>query len=232
MKTYARQIAPEYQTSPFYWTDRTPDGIIFDGNRDYNRRTTPLYERIIDSYEELAREIESINARDGYAAYTSATEAINAYFPPLEYRNKPYSTRDIHAIREALSLYGTREYYNGRYVTAMLSAITGEEWTNATIRGNCQGDWQNIIYNRALWTSDDIATLEIEYFNTGSEWIIHDENAAPDTPEDISGYSVYCYGWNDEQIRAEIASAAGVNPDDVILFEFSGYTKIAKYKEV
>jgi hypothetical protein len=114
----------------------------------------------------------------------------------------------------------------------MLNALTGGNWIQTTIRGCCQSDWQDIIYDSEKYTRDDIQRLEIEYFNTGSEWIIHDENTEPKTPDEISGYSVYCYGWNGEQIRAEIADAAGVKPEDVVLFKFSGYTQTAKYEEV
>jgi hypothetical protein len=232
MKIHARQIAPEYQTSPIESTGYTFPGIIFDGNRDFISHTSPIYDRIIQVYDELAVEIQCIDARDGYAAYKTATEAINDYIPPYTYRDKPYTTRDIHAIREALRLYGTRDYYDGRYIIEMLNALTGGNWIQTTIRGCCQSDWQDIIYDSEKYTRDDIQQLEIEYFNTGSEWIIHDENTEPETPEEICGYSVYCYGWNDEQIRAEIADAAGVKPEDVILFKFSGYTQTAKYEEV
>lgn len=219
MKIYAKQVPPEHQESPLFYGD-FPDGIIFDGNRNYNSHTTPLYDRIIQAYDEAAREIESLDTRDGYAAYNNATEAINDYFPPLEYREKPYSTRDIHAIREALRMYGTSDYYNGRYITAMLDAITGGDWKNGTIRGCCQGDWQHIIYNANDWSRADIDILETEYFNTGAEWIIDDD------------YSIYTHAWSDDGIRAEIAAAAGVDPGDVILYTFTGWSKTPEYMEV
>ena len=125
MKIYAKQIDPAYQESPLLMFDEWPENIILDGNRDYNNHTTPLYDRILQCYDEAADEIKNICQRNGYAAYSTVTEAINAYFPPLEYRAKPYNTRDIHAIKTALYMYGTSQYYNGRYITAMLDAITG-----------------------------------------------------------------------------------------------------------
>jgi hypothetical protein len=71
----------------------------------------------------------------------------------------------------------------------------------------------------------------MEYFNTGSEWIIHDEESEPETVKDISGYSVYCYSWNTDGIKKEIADAAGSDPDDVILYEFDKYINVPADKE-
>ena len=52
---------------------------------------------------------------------------------------------------------------------------------------------------------------------------------APESPEDISGYSMYCYTYNPAE---EIAHEGGVDVADVVLYEFDGYTRAAKYKEV
>ena len=67
-----------------------------------------------------------------------------------------------------------------------------------------------------------LEAFEIEYFNTGSEWIVDegDFNPDEDNPEEISGYSIYCTSWNDEGIKQEIADSVGVDIDDVILFPF------------
>lgn len=220
-KIIAKQVPPEYQESPlFLGNEFLPDNIILDGNRSYNSHTTPLYDRIMQSYDDAAREIESLDTRDGYASYNTATEVINDFFPALEYREKAYNTRDIHAIREALRMYGTSSYYNGRYITAMLDAITGGDWKNGTICGACQGDWQHVIYNSNDWSRADLDILETEYFNTGSEWIINDD------------YSVYTHAWSNDGTRAEIASAAGVDPADVVLLEFTGWSRTPDYMEV
>lgn len=66
------------------------------------------------------------------------------------------------------------------------------------------------------------------------EWANWYKNAteAPETPENISGYSFYCIGWNNEQIKNEIADVTGAKPEEIKLFEFGGYTKTAYYKEV
>lgn len=233
MTIYAKQIAPEYQESPLFINDSfLPDNIILTGNRDYRAHTTPLYDRILDSYEEAARYLEELQLfGKNNATYRTVTEIVNDFFPALEYREKPYNTRDIHAIRVALELYGTRRYYDGDYICDMLSAITGETWKAGTIRGCCQSDWQNVLFPANAWSPDALEVFETEYFNTGTEWIIHDGNTDPDGPEDIDGFSCYCHGWKLEDIKREIADAAGDPGAEVVLYEFTGWSRSANYKE-
>lgn len=49
---------------------------------------------------------------------------------------------------------------------------------------------------------------------------------------DIIWYSCYCYSWNDDGIRSELAEIAGCKPEDVVMYPFDGYTQAEKYKEV
>jgi hypothetical protein len=234
MLIYARQVAPEYQTSPLEYSDIETEypGIIIDGNDRLRGYTTPLYDRIIQVYDDAAEYLDELKTDRGNATYRNVSEIIADFFPALEYRTKPYSTRDINRIRRALELYGTADYYDGDYIIAMLSAIMGQEYESATIRGCCQSEWNNIIYPAADYSADDINRLELDYFNAGTEWIIHDGPAAPEDAAEISGYSVYCYGWDPEQIRAEIADAAGANASDVIMYEYDGCYTLPKYKKL
>ena len=223
MKLYAKQIAPEYQESPlFYDEEFFPDNIIVTGNCDYNSHTTEEYDKIIQCFEELCEEYESIKDHTS-GFYKNATELLQDYFPGK------YSTKKIHFFKEILEKYGTRYYYEGDYITDMLELVTGKEWRKSIIRGCCQGDWQEIIYPVNEWTKESIEEFEIMYFNTGSEWIIHEEEYDPESPEDISGCSVYCISWNEEGIKKELANAAGYDPEEIILYYFSGYTKSPVY---
>lgn len=229
-KIYAKQVPPEYQESPLYLDDFFPDNIILDGNRHYKSHTTPLYDRIIASYDEAAQYLDELKIYGKNAAYKNVTEIINDFFPAQEYREKPYTTRNIHTIRRALDLYGSRDYFNGEYIIQMLNAITGRVWRSGTIRGCCQSDWQDIIYPVDEWSAAALETFETEYFNTGTEWIVHDEENAPETPEEISGFSIYCTEWREDDIRAAIADAAGGKPEDVVLYEFTGWSRSANWE--
>lgn len=109
--------------------------------------------------------------------------------------------------------------------------MTGERWKAFEIRGCCQSDWQR-GYCPEAWSREELEAFETEYFNTGSEWIIHDEDGEPESPEEINGYSVYCHGWNSDQIRKEIADAAGeTDPAAVVLYEFTGWSRSPEYKK-
>lgn len=62
------------------------------------------------------------------------------------------------------------------------------------------------------------------------KWI-HDEVGEPESPEEVTGYSVYCVGWNDEQIKRELADAAGESdPAAVVLFKFTGWSRCPEYE--
>jgi hypothetical protein len=84
--------------------------------------------------------------------------------------------------------------------------------------------------NRVL--CEALSTFETEYFNTGTEWLVHDGDSLPESPEDINGYFVYCTSWNEDGIANEIADSAGGRPEDVKLWAFDGYVQSPKYREV
>lgn len=227
-KVYARQIAPEWQRSPLEDAPECwPENVIITGNAQMHEHTTDIYDCIIAAYDNAAADAENLRN----SGYRNITELINDYFPPLELRGKPYSTRDIHAIHYTLKMYGCRAYYEGLHIAEMLSAITGTEYRRDTLRGTCQSDW-NDIYYPAEYGREWLAAFECEYFNTGEEWIFSDPlEAPPDDPGDVDGCAVYVHGWRDAERRAEIADAAGVDPADVVLYEFSGWQQTAVYAE-
>ena len=77
-----------------------------------------------------------------------------------------------------------------------------------------------------------LAEFECEYFNTGEEWLVHDSDTAPESPEDIDGYTVYLHEWRDEEKRAELADAIGCAPEDLIMYAYAGERRSAVYREV
>ena len=233
-KIYARQIAPEYQESPLFmgdWFDWDAEKLSVCGNGHFCEHKTELFERVeqVLNDGELAYILDGI--KDGTEEYyKTATEAITDYLPP-EKCGKRYSTREIHELRELVldyaGSYAVRDCDD--ILCAVLSIVAGERYDCRTIRGCCQSDWNTVYYAAASWTREALDNFETEYFNEGTEWIIHDEPEEPNAPEDISGYSVYCHAWNTDGIRREIAECAGVSPEDVILYEYAGYSKVAKY---
>lgn len=232
MTVYAKQISPEYQESPFFnWNpaDLYP-GVIFKGNRYFNSHTTPEFDAIRSGLDDLTSLIDTDGKFIPGGWYDTITEAINDLLPAPQHKAR-YSTREIKAWREI----GAEWYILTDETQALcraLQLVTGKEYDYTTIRGCSQGDWQEIIFPAAEYDRAALDILEADYFNTGTEWIIHDESSTPDGPEDISGYSMYCYGWNTDQIRAEIADAVGVDPGAVIMYEYAGSYSMPKYNKV
>lgn len=237
-KIYARQIAPEYQESPLFigdYFDYDAEKLSVCGNGHFCEHKTELFERVeqVLNDGELAEALEDIASGEGcyFLPYCkNATEAITDYLPP-ERGGKRYSTKQIHDLRELVldyaGSYAARDCDS--IICDVLTIVSGERYDCRTIRGSCQGDWNTVFYAVSAWNDEALENFETEYFNEGTEWIIHDELNEPKAPEDISGYSVYCHGWNNDSIRREIAECAGVSPEDVVLYEYAGYSKVAKY---
>lgn len=227
MTIYAKQVPPEYQESPLFWNDDVNAEIF--GNRDYKRITSELFDRLPAALEDLSCVWDNI--RNGEYNAASWADELRDLVPP---QGRPDYTREERrdAWPNLLKQYESSSslYTNSIYCTA-LHLITGRAWDCCTLRGNCQGDWQYCIYPADDWDGASLERLEAEYFNTGSEWIVHDSPDAPDGPEDIDGFSVYCVGWNNDQIRQEIADAAGGQADEVQLYQFCGFRRVAEYLE-
>ena len=232
MKYYARQIAPESQVSPLDLFGIDTDYINITGNRDYKEYTSLMFENVRDALilGDILEEWEAIN-NHGRSMYYAWSDALRDILPPSG--RGEYTRAERMKIPEIAS-----EYYYGadenKCITELLTIVTGRAWACKTLSGCAQSEWVYAFYPENAWNRAQLDEFECEYFNYGSEWEIDDGDFAPDTdsPENINGYSVYCHAWNDYDIRQEIADAIGCDPSDVIMYELTGYTRTACYKEV
>lgn len=231
MKVYAKQVPPEFQESPLFFPEYFPENIAVCGNRDFISHKPEVFERVQNVLEqgELAEVME--HPKEWADWYKNATEAINEYLPATN--GKKYSPKKIHALRCLVIDYSccvcSKE---NEILCKVLSIVDGRLWDWKTIRGSTQSDWNEVFFPVDDWDDKVLKEFEILYFNEGTEWIIHDEVEPPETPENISGYSFYCIGWDNEEIKNEIAEVTGAKPEEIKLFEFGGYTKTPYYKEV
>lgn len=244
-KVYARQINPEYQEPQLFfisakdhawhWEDDYYAGLAVMPLRGYYDYMPDVVRRVYDTLHdgELADVLDDIQRGPGYWGYDqydgSRTKAISDYLPAEKANGKRYATREIKRLSEIIS---------GAYdpdtddLCAVLSIVTGQGWTSRQITGCCQGDWREIVYPVEKYDKEAIEILECEYFNLGTEWMVHDSDEAPECPEDISGWCIYCHGWNDDAVRAEIADAAGCNPEELTMYKYAGSHFVAEYEEV
>lgn len=234
MKVYAKQINPSYQESPLMIFDEWPEDLIVTGNRDYQSHTIPEYNRVKEYFDDMTSEWNQ-NGMYGSEKY-SLKEILHDYgFERND--GKPWTTKQRHEWK----LLMESEYYDSRDDEIILKALelmTGAEWKSITIRGCCQGDWQNVYYRVDRRDKKSLEAFETEYFNTGSEWMIHDPTLVdgiedvPEGPDDVSGYTMYCYSWNEDGIREEIASAAGCKPEDVTMWAWDSGSYVDNYRLV
>lgn len=234
MKVYARQINPSYQESPLMIFDEWPEDLIVTGNRDYQSHTIFEYNRIKEYFDDMASEWNQ-NGMYGSEKY-SLKEVLHDYgFERND--GKPWTTKQRHEWK----LLMESEHYDSRddeIILKALKLLTGAEWKTTTIRGCCQGDWQNVYYRVDRWNKESLEAFETEYFNTGSEWMIHDPTLAdgigevPETPEDINGFCGYCHAWDEDGIREEIANMADCNPEDVVMWAWNGTNYSDSYRMV
>lgn len=226
MTIYAKQVPPEYQESPLFWDDSTTEGIELFGNNQYMHHTSDLFDALPDIFCELQDAWDDLH--NGACAWYDSWAAALADIARPQGRQAYTREERKNAWPRLLDAW---DGYDKTIMCDALELITGRAWDHCTLRGCCQGDWQECIYPADDWDGDALERLEAEYFNTGTEWIVHDGDTTPDGPEDINGFSVYCTAWNSDGIRQEIADAAGGSPEDVKLYEFTGFSKIAQYTE-
>ena len=229
MTIYAKQVPPEYQESPLFYDGSWPDNVYVFGNSHFNTHAERL-EEIRAALQELADLWEDLTSGTPQY-YNSWIETLNDILPPDNARGEYTRAERLELAKLAAQFEWCSSSVENSILCRVLELITGQEWTAGTIRGCCQGDWQEIIYP-AEYGREWLRAFETEYFNTGTEWIIHDEDFTPGDPSEISGYSVYCLGWNNDLIRAEIAEYSGARPEDIILYSFNGWARSASYEEV
>lgn len=215
IKIYARQVPPEYQESPLQLCDEAPENVYVFGNRDYIGIRADEIGDIYNALEELADDFDFSPDEAHFIEKADGSD-----YTPEEWKKLAQLAREYAGI---IPGKGRSDRECARDALAL---IYGEPFTLCTLRGSCQGDWQYCIYPAAYGYNFREA-FETEYFNTGSEWIIHDGDDAPEEPEDINGYSIYCYSYDP---RAEIAADHGVQPEEVRLYTFAGYTRRASWE--
>ena len=154
-----------------------------------------------------------------YQSWTFDYIDIQDAYPGIILHGNPFY--NCHTTPEFDAIY--ERFDEEKRILRALHLVTRKRYEKRTIRGSCQCDWQNVYYPVADYTQKSLDQLEMEYFNTGTEWIID---------PDGDNYSTYCYSWNNDGIKKEIADAAGTTPENVILQAFTGWKRTPEHREV
>ena len=219
-KVYARQVPWEWQESPWDDEQLKTDKAALYGNRSYGRY-------VFDEFEQVVKALEEMDWDDvgDDRPYSTEQEMLLDYVPPVG--RDSYTNEEIETWKFASQMYNQNYGRNEQWGICMgLTLMLGKEYDYKTLRGSCQSDWIYFIYPTDLYDDEAVRRLETEFFNTGEEWMIHDEETVPDCPEAVNGYTMYVYG----DARKEIAAEADVAPEDVVLWKYDGMRSIPKYK--
>ena len=219
-KVYARQVPWEWQESPWDDEQLKIDKAALYGNRSYGRY-------VFDEFEQVVKALEEMDWDDvgDDRPYSTEQEMLLDYVPPVG--RDSYTDEEIETWKFASQMYNPNYGRNEQWRICMgLTLMLGKEYDYKTLRGSCQSDWIYFIYPTDLYNEEAVRCLETEFFNTGEEWMIPDEETVPDCSEAVNGYTMYVY----DDARKEIAAEAGVAPEDVVLWKYDGMRSIPKYK--
>ena len=106
----------------------------------------------------------------------------------------------------------------------MLKKVTGKDWTETTLRGYSQGDWQTLYYIVDDSTIDELETIEDFYMNKITEFRV----------DEGDGYKYRIFVPDDIVWKGKksICEYLGLKEEETIIYEDDGYEKVYKYKEI
>ena len=182
---------------------------------------------------DLKNKIENFLSPETPETDNAIMNHICAHFPKTD--NSAYTENEKKAWINMYKKY-TPDFRSELNIIADILTMThpGSKYITRAIYGDCQSDWNCIIFDSNKYSDDDIKNLTAEYFNTGSEWIIHDNSDIDniENPEEIEGYSVYCHSSDPESAINEIAEMLETKPENIIAYAFDSYIRTPKYKLV
>ena len=99
-----------------------------------------------------------------------------------------------------------------------------DTWPGVSLTGN-----RHLCgYTAEEYDDAERATNEAaEEYNNGKEWTIYDDD--PNENPEADSFSMYVYSWDDDEKRKEIAAAAGVDPAEIEMHAFTGWSRSACY---
>ena len=215
---YCYQVDPEYQQSPL-WQDY-PDSfgcVSCFGNKKeheiFSSDINPLM-KVLKNEPFLfdLDEAENTSVRKDCLNYWFFNSLVDL------------SSDDVDELTRLIFNDDTRDY------ARIFSILTGKEYRYYEIKGSSQGEWNYIFWCYEDNPYFDHLSFECEYFNEGMEWQCLNHPTDYDGPFEFEVWA-YTHGWLDRDIREELAREIGVEPEDIRLFKFDGYTRTPKYKE-
>jgi len=232
-----KQVSPEWQEDNLFYTYKDKNGkyhlgwnddiyeenVIIYGNDEYHYSLTKEFEQILKISESYYEYELSIEPKSNHCYWNNVSEYINYYLPKSN--GKKYSTKEIHKWKELLEKFSIR-WKEEDIVEEALQLMTGKKWRSFKMCGVMQREWQYGYASEEI-TKEDIEYIEMCYFNTGSEYQFYEseedyENECPTT-------SYYVNSYNSKE---ELLKHIGCEPNELKVYQFTGYMKLPQYKEM
>ena len=209
----AKQVPYDMQDS--YWDAGMYPGWEFVGNRDYKKRVSEAYENWMKYGGDIIDECTADDPDDLKKAVF--------YYLGCTIKNED-ELREWERVVRSVGEYG-KCYDSKDNITRVLSLIHHKPYIYASIRGDCQSDWQGVYL--PMEEKGMLHACMCQYFNTGTEWCVFDDEV--DYENDEIDFSIYVIDTDDP--KKLIAEACDVSPDEVKLVEFAGYKQVPYWND-
>ena len=164
------------------------------------------------SDEKLSNVLEAFNHFDGYA-------------DDVEYFMDRCGVK-INANRVQFYKALTDSWDDSKNICNVLNLIFGGNWQHGVIRGCCQGDYADVIYNASVISKEEVNYIEAVCFNTGYELgVIEDTDKEPD---EIDASDVDYWDYTDKYRDDDIKKQMGL-PEAVVLEEHKSTVTVYSY---
>ena len=209
----AKQVPWDIQDSN--WEAGMYPGWEFVGNRQYEKHVSEGYENWMKHGDDIIDECIA----DGFDNLKKAVFYYLGCTIKDEDERQEWE-RIVSSVGEHNKCYDSEDI-----IARVLSLIHHKPYIHTTIRGNCQSDWQGVY----LPENEEhlLCACESEYFNTGTEWDVYQNEEDYENGEIDFGI----YVIEGDESKKTIADACGVSPDEVKLIEFAGYKQVPYWKK-
>lgn len=184
------------------------EGVVIRGNRHYkDHEEASWWKEALEIITDLDEYIEG--------------DWEGIYDDPL-FKNIPKETTDA-----IVSAYAKCKYSDDSEFIMKVANILHPELKLkiATIRGYCQGDWQDCIYAEG----EDVDYIEAIYFGKISE--IHIKDAEDEFADFITDDELWQLD-REGRLKESLCKRYDLNPDDTKIFVSDGVIHTIKWKEV
>lgn len=201
MKVYARQIPPDKQESDLQRARVCNKAMALYGNPKLKKCTNNIFDEVLDA---------------------TKYNDLNSWV---------FSNIDKQKMKNVIKLmYNYNTFPNNNTLCKLLSIVTNAKWTYTVIQDVNLSNWQYLYYKVGHVTGEDVYNVSIDYFNRGSEWIIHESDTIFTNPDEIAGLNYYFLTNDCTKIKEKIASFKNCSVADIVLYKFKGYKKIREYE--